>query len=90
MNEDGGAEVDIIMSLPRMSCVLKEAKNTQEINSGGSSNDTMASDFSTTQFHAIDDGGSVIRNSIIYGVLKSSPRVTLYYSLLCIRVCVFL
>ena len=36
-------------------CVLKEAKDTQEINSGGSSNDNMASDFSTPHFHAIND-----------------------------------
>ena len=47
-------------------CVPKEAKDTQEINSGSSSNDTMASsDFSTPQFHAINDGSSVISNSII-------------------------
>ena len=36
-------------------CVLKEAKDTQGINCGGSSNDNMASDFSTPQFHAIND-----------------------------------
>ena len=30
--------------------MLKEAKDTQEINSGGSSNDTMASDFSTVRY----------------------------------------
>ena len=34
--------------------VLKEAKDTQGINSGGSPNDNMASDFSTPQFHAIN------------------------------------
>ena len=69
-------------------CVLKEAKDTQEINSGWSSNDTMASDFSTPQFHAINDGSSVISNLIIYGVLESSLRVTILYIFLCIRVCV--
>ena len=42
--------------------MLKEAKHTQEINSGGSSNDTMDSDFSTPQFHAINDGSSVTSN----------------------------
>ena len=36
--------------------VLKEAKDTQlGINSGGSPNDNMASDFSTPQVHAIND-----------------------------------
>ena len=70
--------------------MLKEAKDTQDINSGGSSNDTMASDFSTPQFYAINDGSSVIGNSIMYGVLESSPRVTIYYILLCMRVCVFI
>ena len=35
--------------------MLKEAKNTQGINSGGSPNDNMASDFSTPQFHAINE-----------------------------------
>ena len=64
-------------------------KDTQEINSGGSSTDTMASDFSTPQVHAINDESSVISNSIIYGVLESSLRVTIYYILLCIRVCAF-
>ena len=44
--------------------MLKETKDTEEINSGGSSNDTMASDFSTTHFHAINDGCSVISNSM--------------------------
>ena len=63
---------------------------TLEINSVCSSNDTMASGFSTPQFHAINDGSSVISNSIIYGVLESSMMVTIYYILLCIRVCVFL
>ena len=42
--------------------MLKEAKDTQGINSGASSNDTMASDFNTPQFHAINDGSSVISN----------------------------
>ena len=50
--------------------MLKEVKYIQEINSGGSSNDTMASDFSTPTFHAINDGSSVISNSIINGVLN--------------------
>ena len=35
--------------------VLKEAKDTQGINSGGSRNDNMVSDFRTPQFHAIND-----------------------------------
>ena len=34
--------------------MLKEAKDTQGINSGGSHNDNMVSDFSTPQFHAIN------------------------------------
>ena len=34
--------------------MLKEAKDTQGINCGGSPNDNMASDFSTPQFHAIN------------------------------------
>ena len=34
--------------------MLKEAKDTQGINSGGSPSDNMASDFSTPQFHAIN------------------------------------
>ena len=49
----------------------------------------MPFDFSTPQFHAINDGSSVISNSIIYGVLELSLWVTIYYILLCIRVCVF-
>ena len=49
MKEGGGTEVDIRMP------VLKEAKDTQGINSGSSPNDNMASDFSTPQFHAIND-----------------------------------
>ena len=48
----------------------KEAKDTQEINTRGSSNDNMASDFSTPQFHAINNGSSVISNSMMYGVLE--------------------
>ena len=35
--------------------MLTEAKDTQEINSGHFPNDNMASDFSTPQFHAIND-----------------------------------
>ena len=42
-------------SVPTRMPVLKEAKYTQGINSGGSPNDNMASDFSTPQFHAIND-----------------------------------
>ena len=42
-------------SVPIRISVLKEAKDTQGINSGGSHNDYMASDFSTPQFHAIND-----------------------------------
>ena len=42
-------------SVPTRMSVLKEAKDTQGINSGGSPNDNMASDFSTPQFHAIND-----------------------------------
>ena len=68
--------------------MLKEAKDTQGIHAGGSSNDNMAADFSTPQSHAINDGSSVISNSVIDGVLESSPRVTIYHNLLCIRVCV--
>ena len=70
-------------------CVLNEAIDTQGINSGGSSNDNMASDFSTPQSHAINDGSSVISNSVIDYILESSLRVTIYYNLLCIRVCAF-
>ena len=36
-------------------CVLREAKDTQGINSEGYLNDNMASDFCTPQFHAIND-----------------------------------
>ena len=36
-------------------CVLKEEKDTQGINSGGSPNDNMTFDFSTPQFHTIND-----------------------------------
>ena len=55
--------------------MLKEVKDTQGINYGGSSNDNMTSDFSTPQSHAINDGSSVISNSLIDGVLESSLRV---------------
>ena len=34
--------------------VLKEAKDTQGINSGGSPNDNMTSDFSNPQLYAIN------------------------------------
>ena len=53
------------MSVPDQdACVLKEAEDTQIINSGGSSNDNMASDFITPQFHAINDV------CIIFGLRK--------------------
>ena len=48
-----GEEVGIILSRPGCRC-LKGAKYTQGINSGGSLNDNMASDFSAPQFHAIN------------------------------------
>ena len=69
--------------------MLKEAKYTQEIDSGGSFNDNIASDFSTPQSHEINDGTCVISDSMIDGVLESSLRVTIYYILLCIKVCAF-
>ena len=65
--------------------MLKGAKDTQKIYSWGPSNDTMASDFSKPQFHAIN----VFSNSIMYGVLELSLRVIIYYILLCIRVCAY-
>ena len=40
----------------------------------------MTSDFSTPQSHAINDGSSVISNSVIDGVLESALRVTIYYN----------
>ena len=46
--------MDIILS-DQDSCVLKKVKDTQGINSGGSSNDNKESDFSTPRFHAIND-----------------------------------
>ena len=42
-------------SVPTRILVLKEAKGTHGINSGGSPNDNMASDFTTPQIHAITD-----------------------------------
>ena len=36
-----------------------------------------------------NDGSSVISNSEIDGVSESSLRVTIYYNVLCIRVCAF-
>ena len=42
-------------SVPTRILVLKEAKGTHEINSGGSPNENMASYFRTPQFHAIND-----------------------------------
>ena len=41
-------------SVPTRMSVLKEAKDTQGINSGCSPNVNIASDFSTPQFHAIN------------------------------------
>ena len=41
--------------VPTRMPVLKEAKYTQVMNSGCFPNDNMASDFSTPQFHAIND-----------------------------------
>ena len=46
----------------------------------------MASDFGTSQFHASNDGSSVMSNSMIDGVLESTLWVIIYYILLCIRV----
>ena len=43
----------------------KEAKDTQGINSRGSPNDNMASDFSTPQFHAINDVYVWFANAIV-------------------------
>ena len=42
-------------SVPTRMPMLKEAKYTQGINSGGSHNDNMASDLSSPQFPAIND-----------------------------------
>ena len=42
---------------------MKEAKDKQLINSGRSSNDNMASNFSTPQSHAIKDESGVISNA---------------------------
>ena len=66
-----------------------ERHTGNKLGGGGYSNDTMASDLSTPQFRAINDGSSVFSNSIMYGVLESSLRVIIYYILLCIRVCAF-
>ena len=60
-----------------------EAKDTPGIHSGGSSDDNMAYDFSTPQSHAINDGSSVISDSVIDGVLESSLRVE-YITIYCI------
>ena len=76
---------------PDQGCLyeLKETKYPQGINCGGSSNDNMASDLSTPQSHVINAGSSAISNSVNGGVLESALRVTLYYNLLCVRVCDF-
>ena len=56
-------------------------KDIQGINSGGSSNYPIASDFSTPQSHAINDESSVISNSVIDGVvLYTTPKSNLLSS----------
>ena len=79
MNEDVWGRSGHHSVLSKDACVLKETKDTQEINSGSSSNVILASDFSTPHSHAINDGSSVISNSMIDGVVESSLRVTIYY-----------
>ena len=60
---------------------LKDTKDTHVIHYGGSSNDNIASaGFSTPQSHAINDGSSVISNSVIDGVLESALRATIYHN----------
>ena len=65
VKEDGGTEVDIIISRHKDVYVLKEAKDTHGKNSEGFSNDNIASDFNTPQSHAINDGCNVISNSVM-------------------------
>ena len=67
--------------------MLKEEKDTQEIISGGCSKDTMTSDFSMPQFHAINNGSSVIINFNYlwcFRILTDGYNILI---LLCIRVC---
>ena len=59
--------------------MLKETKDTQEKNSGGSSNDNMASDFSTPQAHAIKDVSSVISEGWCVRVALSSEFIDCTY-----------
>ena len=82
MKDDGGTEVDIKYVPTKDVYELKETKETQGINYGGSSNDNMASDFSTPQSHAINNGSSVISNSVIDCVLESALSVIIDYNLL--------
>ena len=49
--------------------------DTQGINSGGSSNDNMTSDFSTLQSHAIKDGSCVISKCWCVCVALSSEFI---------------
>ena len=74
VKDDEGTEVDINLSR------LKETKDRHGINNGGSSNDNMASDLSIPRSYAINDGSSVISNTVIDGVLESALRVTIYYN----------
>ena len=53
-SEGGWRERSGHHSVPTRMPVLKEAKDTQGINAGGSPNDNMSFDFSTPQFHAIN------------------------------------
>ena len=62
-------------------CVLKEAKYRPEINSGGCSNDTMASDF--THLNSMQSMMEVVFSA------TQLLRVTIYNIVLCIRVCAF-
>ena len=61
--------------------MLKETKDTQGINSGGSSNDNMASDFSTNQTHAIKDG-SIVISKVVSGVLCYMDSLTALYRII--------
>ena len=79
MKGDGGEEVDLHSVPTKDVCVLRGGERHTG-NTLWSSNDNMASDFSNPQSHAINDGSSVISNSLIDGVLDSSLRVTIYYN----------
>ena len=54
VKEDGGIEVDYHSVTTMGACVLKKANGTQGINSGRSSHDNLASDFTTLQSHVMD------------------------------------